>query len=247
MGNSNVHLVMPMAGNGSRFTTEGYRIPKPLIILNGAPFFYWAVQSIAKFNSISSLTFVVLEEHIKMFSIDQEIYRFYPYGKIVTVPYVLPGPVFSCMAAIKNIRDTNPIIFNDCDHMFKSSKLNETLNKGKYNASDAALVTFFSDSTQYSYAYFNEKGEICGTAEKEVLSNRAICGAYLFRNRLIFEEACTLYQETKQKEYFMSGLFSCLCEKGYSICEFPVDFHVNYGTPEELKIAKETSYFGELE
>ena len=56
---------MPMAGRGSRFFENGFVMPKPLIEINGRPFFYWATQSIAKFVDCADITFVVLEEHIR--------------------------------------------------------------------------------------------------------------------------------------------------------------------------------------
>ena len=52
----NIHLVMPMAGGGTRFGSEGFELPKPLIGLQGKPFFYWAAQSVAKFVDVLDLT-----------------------------------------------------------------------------------------------------------------------------------------------------------------------------------------------
>ena len=43
------HLIMPMAGAGSRFKRDGYALPKPIIDINGYPFFYWATRSIEKY------------------------------------------------------------------------------------------------------------------------------------------------------------------------------------------------------
>ena len=34
-----IHLIMPMGGKGSRFSENGFSIPKPLIIINDKPFF----------------------------------------------------------------------------------------------------------------------------------------------------------------------------------------------------------------
>ena len=62
---SKIHLVMPMGGAGSRFFKNGFIIPKPLIELNGKPFFYWATQSIVKFVDVEDITFVVLKKHIE--------------------------------------------------------------------------------------------------------------------------------------------------------------------------------------
>lgn len=74
----NINLIMPMAGGGTRFKKEGIDIPKPLIELNGKPFFFWATQSIIKFVKIDELIFVVLKEHVKKYKIDREILKYYP-------------------------------------------------------------------------------------------------------------------------------------------------------------------------
>ena len=52
-----IHLIMPMGGRGSRFTREGFNLPKPLIEIHGHPFFYWATQSIKKFIDVEKLIF----------------------------------------------------------------------------------------------------------------------------------------------------------------------------------------------
>ena len=44
-----INLIMPMAGGGTRFKKEGMMLPKPLIELDGHPFFFWATQSIVKY------------------------------------------------------------------------------------------------------------------------------------------------------------------------------------------------------
>ena len=36
---SKVHLIMPMGGAGSRFYKNGFKMPKPLIEINGYPFY----------------------------------------------------------------------------------------------------------------------------------------------------------------------------------------------------------------
>ena len=68
-----LHLILPMAGRGSRFFENGFVCPKPLIEIHGKPFFYWAARSIEKFVDCADVTFVVLEEHIREFAIDQKI------------------------------------------------------------------------------------------------------------------------------------------------------------------------------
>ena len=115
------HLIMHMCGAGSRFTQNGYVVPKPLLEIEGYPFFYWAARSIEKFAELEDVTFVILQDHVNKFSLDKLIAKFYPNANMIIVPKVTQGPVFTCIEGIKNIQDDKPIIFNDCDHMFKCS------------------------------------------------------------------------------------------------------------------------------
>jgi len=240
------HLIMPMGGAGSRFSKNGCIVPKPLIKINGYPFFYWAVMSILKFVDVQDLVFVILQQHINTFEIDKEIHRYFPEAQILALPQLLPGPVFSCLAAIRLIKDDNPIIINDCDHMFKCSEINEIFIKGAFEM-DGGLLTFESNETQFSYVQYDERGTIIGTIEKQVVSNHAICGAYIFRNAELFINISEEYIENcPYKECFLSGMYNIMCQKGMLIKEYFLDFHVDFGTPEEYAAAKESKLFFEL-
>lgn len=243
MISSNLHLVMPMGGAGTRFFDNGFIMPKPLIEINGKPFFYWATQSITKFIRVLDLTFVVLQQHIEEFEIDKKIMDYYPEAKIVVIPEVLPGAVMTCLAGIDSLNDGNPILFNDCDHMFKCSEFCDGLNNINY---DGALLTFKSNEPQFSYVrYENEK--IVGTVEKVVVSDDAICGAYVIRNAELFKDAAEIYlKNCCYKEFFVSGIYNVLCDSGYTVKNYSVDYHVPFGTPSEYELAKDSVYFEEL-
>ena len=112
-----LHLIMPMGGRGYRFFKDGYSMPKPLIELNGKPFFYWSAQSVMKFVDVANISFVVLQEHIDQFEIDEKIKEYYPQARIVVIPEVLPGAVMTCLEGVKGLDDGAPLLFNDCDHV----------------------------------------------------------------------------------------------------------------------------------
>lgn len=241
-----IHLVMPMAGGGSRFSQGGFEVPKPLIELQGKPFFYWATQSILRDIKCIDVTFVVLEQHVKQWNIDVVIKSFYPDAKIITVPKVLPGAVCTCLKGIENIGDNLPVIFNDCDHMFSCSALANRLYKQMIDF-DGALITFKSDAAQFSYVKYDAGGNIIGTVEKQVVSNRAICGAYFFANAELFRTMSERYFETCQyKEYFVSGVYNELCKAGKKVSAFQTDFYLSFGTPEEYALAKLSPYLYEI-
>jgi len=247
---SELHLVIPMGGTGSRFYKDRHIKPKPLIEIEEKPFFYWATQSIVKFIDVKSLTFVVLQDHIDKYNIDKKIIKFYPESEIVVIDQVLEGAVLTCLEGIRQINDNSPVMFNDCDHMFKCNSFN-SLFLDKNNESkidfDGGLITFNSSEPRFSYVEYNEYGKIIGTVEKEVVSNKAICGAYFFRNAEIFKKMSEKYlKECKYSEFYLSGVYNVMCSHKLKINSFDVDFHVSFGTPEEYQYAKESNRFSLL-
>lgn len=239
-----IHLIMPMAGGGSRFMQGGFEVPKPLIEIHGKPFFYWAAQSVLHDINCVDITFVVLEQHVRENALDAAISKFFPNAKIITIPEVLPGAVCTCLKSVENISDDLPVLFNDCDHMFRCSALANLLNDTAAIDFDGALITFESSAAQFSYVKYDAGGNIIGTVEKQVVSNRAICGAYFFVNAELFREMSERYFEACQyKEYFVSGLYNELCKAGKRVLAFEADFHLSFGTPAEYDKAIHSSYF----
>lgn len=243
-----LHLIMPMGGRGSRFSKNGFVIPKPLIEINGKPFLYWATRSIEKYIEVADITFVVLNQHIRENHIDEVIRQYYPKADIVAVDFeeVKSGPVMTCLAGLKNINDDQPILFNDCDHMFACDTFAKDMKSGEWDY-DGALLTFESDQQQFSYIQY-ENGRIVGTVEKKVVSNHAICGAYMIRNAQMFRNMAEVYlKNCNYSEFFVSGIYNVMCQKGLDVQNYTVDFHVPFGTPSEYERAQDSEYFKVLE
>jgi len=236
-----INLIQPMGGAGTRFFDDGFACPKPLIDLNGKPFFYWATQSVRRHAELESLVFVVLREHVEGFGIDREVLRHFPEAKIVVLEKVLNGAALTCLEGVKAIANDLPVLFNDCDHMFRSRAFEAFVTDD--GAADGALLTFRSGEPNYSYVQYGEDGGIRRTAEKQVLSNDAICGAYYFRSAAVFAEAVEEYLNScGYGEYYLSGIYNVMAWRGMKLLGFPTDFHVSFGTPAEYEAAKRSPY-----
>lgn len=231
----NINLIMPMAGGGTRFKKEGIDIPKPLIGLNGKPFFFWATQSIVKFAKIDDLIFIVLKEHVEKYKIDREILKYYPNAKLKIIDQVLNGAVLTCLRGIELINNENPVLFNDCDHSFLCETFYDFILKSKDDA-DGAILTFTSNDPRFSYIEINNLGNVTKTMEKKVISNKAICGAYYFKNKNIFKKSAQKYlDDCNYNEYFISGVYNIMIKENMKIKYFLTDLHISFGTPEEYK------------
>ena len=104
-----LHLVMPMAGRGSRFFEDGFVQPKPLIEIHGAPFFYWAARSNEKNIPLDGITFVVLKEHIRDFGLVARIRAYWPDARIVALDEVTPGAAVTCRKGCEDLPDGVPL------------------------------------------------------------------------------------------------------------------------------------------
>lgn len=239
-----VNLIMPMGGRGSRFFYGGYAMPKPLIEISGKPFFYWATQAINKYVELQTLTFVVLQEHIDGYAIDQKIKAFFPQARLVIIPKVLNGAVLTSLEGAKSIDNDLPIIFNDCDQTFHCSELYNFCANGDFSSIDGALVSFKSTEEKYSFLLHDTHGNVTKTVEKQAISENAICGAYYFKNKAVFEAGVTDYLgNCSYSEYFMSGVYNSMIEQGKKIRYFDVDWHLPFGIPEEYNSAKDSRLF----
>lgn len=233
---------MPMAGEGSRFLKEGWTTPKPLIELNGQPLFKHAISSVNVNDIKMKYSFIVRQEHIEKYGIDNGIKSFLPEANVFSVIKTTRGAVETCLIAESVIEDEDAVIVMDCDLEFRSKKFLEiiksTLSQTAENANGGALVSFESQEPKYSYAQLDENGLVCRTAEKEVISNHALCGAYFFSTGKRFKEiAHQLLNEPefKKPEYYVSLLYNYMLNNGEKVQLAPMEEYYSYGTPEELK------------
>ena len=112
---------------------------------------------------------------------------------------------------------------------------------------DGALLTFKSTDPRFSFVSFSEDGFVNKTIEKQAISSDAICGAYYFKNKQIFEEAVNIYLEKcAYTEYFVSGVYNVMADKGLKIKNFNTNEHVSFGTPDEFEEAQSDIVYKEL-
>lgn len=237
-----LHIVMPMAGEGSRFKKEGWTVPKPLISLHGQPLFKHAISSVSASDIDLKYSFVVRQEHIDEYKIDEKIRSYLPNANIFAVLNTTRGAVETCLMAENAIEDSDAVIVMDCDLEFRSQSfmqiIREMLNQEVFESQGGALVSFDSCDSRYSYAELNDDGFVIRTAEKEVISNHALCGAYFFSSGKKFKQVAHRLldePEFKKPEYYVSLLYNYLLADGETVHLAKMEEYHSYGTPEELQ------------
>ena len=233
---------MPMAGEGQRFKKEGYNFPKPLIELEGKPLFLHAIDSVKPDNIELKYSLIIRQEHIDTYSLDKEIKKLIPEANVFSVEKTTRGAVETCLMAESAIDDKDAVIIIDCDLEFSSEDfinfIKRSLSESPETVRGGALVSFHSNNPRYSYALSDENGWVIKTAEKEVISQNALCGAYFFASGKKFKQiAHKLLDEPvmTKPEFYLSLLYNYLIWDHEPVKLTHIDTYRSFGTPEELK------------
>ena len=104
-------------------------------------------------------------------------------------------------------------------------------------------MNFYADSPAYSYVKIEDK-KVSYTVEKEVVSNKAICGAYLFKNKDTFSKYAQEYlANVSDNEAFMSQIYNYIIKNDLDVKSFMVDFNISFGTIDEFNETYQSDIF----
>ncbi len=236
-----LHIIMPMAGEGSRFVKKGFTTPKPLIPCKGKTLFQRALMSLERITCPMKHSFIVRQEHIEKHDITARIKSVLPGASIFSVKETTRGAVETCLRVRPAIAPDDGIVVMDCDLEFYSQAYDDLitgiLKKSVDQVNGGGLVSFDSNNPRYSYAMADAQGRVIRTAEKEVISNHALAGAYFFSKAAsFFRVANRLLQEASHRsdEFYVSLLYNYLIGDGEFVFLTKTDTYYSYGTPEEL-------------
>jgi len=180
-----INLVIPMAWAWSRFAKAWYDLPKPLIDVQWKAMFQWATSS---FNFLKddykiNYIFIVLQEHIEKYKIDEEIKKVYSDAKIIPLDKITRWQAETVLMAKKYINDLNKLIIFNSDTYTIFDENDFPIDNKKI---DWLISCFESNDSRYSYAKLDNYWYVSEVAEKIVISNYATNGMYYFRRWIDF-------------------------------------------------------------
>ena len=228
------NIVIPMAGEGSRFKKVGFCFPKPLIEVNeGKPMIQLVVENIGINPKQSRFIFIVREEHIKKYNIEYLLRLIAPNCIIIPTDGLTEGAACSILLAKDYINNKDKLFLANSDqfvewepNIFMYSVTNDNI--------DGAIATFNSTHPKYSYAKLDENGYVCEVAEKKPISDNATVGFYYFKHGSDFVEGAERMIKKNirvNNEFYTCPVFNELIEDGKKIKCYPVDRYWCIGDP----------------
>lgn len=235
-----LHIILAMAGRGSRFTKAGFTTPKPLIEVGGLPMFKKALSSLDGIKATKRYTIIIRGEHDREYGLTKQLKEVLPEANVVATDEEPTGALRDAYRAKPHLKPDEGVIILDCDLWFSSQPYYDMVQDSLNEKSDivGGLLTFKAHNPRYSFAEIDDNWTVKRTAEKEAISDRAITGAYYIASTKIFEQAADqlLGQPLTEKmpEYFVSHIYNILLGDGGKVKATPIEGYASFGTPEEL-------------
>ena len=222
-----------MAGLGSRFSKEGYSLPKHLISVIDKPM----IQSVIENLNLNANWIFIIRDDLDN-NVKKLLKELKPNCKIIEISEVTDGPVRTSLLA-KDYITEDPLIITNCDQMIHDFDYNKLLEFTKINNADGVLGAFISNSNKNSFVKLDENGYVIDVKEKIVISNIATTGLHFWKNGLDFVSSAEEMIENKEMyndEFYIAPSYNYLIKKGKRVLPFFYNLHFPIGTPNDLKI-----------
>jgi HAD superfamily hydrolase (TIGR01509 family) len=232
--NNQLNVVIPMAGNGSRFKEAGYSFPKPLIEVNGKPMIQAVVDNL---NVQANYTFIVQKEHYEKYTLKYLLEMISPSCNIITVDSVTQGAACTVLLAKNIINNDQSLLIANSDQFVEWNSDDFYYNCENKN-DDGCILTFESIHPKWSFAKIDKNGFVTEVAEKKPISNNATVGIYYWKHGSDFVKyAEQMIQKNIRvnNEFYVCPVFNEAINDNKKIGVFNIDNMWGLGTPEDLK------------
>jgi HAD superfamily hydrolase (TIGR01509 family) len=228
-----MNILIPMAGLGSRFEKAGFTFPKPLIEIHGKPMIQWVIDSL-KINA--KFIFIVQSQHQQKFNIKSLLKYLYPNSKIIETNGLTEGAACTSLLATEFIDNNNPLLIANSDQYIEWDSAKTFYKLSERNV-DGAILTFKSTHPKWSYAKINENNEVEKVAEKEVISNNATVGVYYWKrgkDYVRFANDMIKKNIRTNNEFYICPVYNEAIKNNKKIITEEVKAMWGLGTPEDL-------------
>ncbi|WP_197550608.1 glycosyltransferase family 2 protein [Helicobacter winghamensis] len=233
-----MNILIPAAGAGSRFAKEGYEKPKPFIDVLGKPMIVRVLENLNVDNAhyIIILQKTHLEQEKELCNKISKDYNV----SFVSVESLTEGTVCSVLYARELINNNTPLMIANSDQIIDID-INEYINDCKNRNLDGSILCFKDKEKSPKWSFVRMNGElITEVKEKEVISDIATVGIYLFSKGSLFMDSAIdmiARNERVNNEFYTAPTYNYAIKNGARIGCFLMEFEQMHGigTPTDLE------------
>ncbi len=232
-------VVIPMAGQGSRFAKAGYAKPKPFIDVAGKPMIEQVMENLA--TPGASYLLLARPEHLEA---EPEAAAALETSGDVTflqVDKLTEGAACTVLLARRLIDGDRPILIANCDQIVDFDCA-EFIADCEQRGLDGSILCFRDAALdpKWSFARVGPDGLVEEVQEKKPISDLATVGLYYFARGSDFVDAAIdmiARNERVNGEFYVCPVYNYAIrqKKRIGVYEIPADAMHGIGTPEDLE------------
>ena len=235
-----IHLVIPAAGLGSRFTEVGVTTPKPLIEVFDIPMLYWVISNFS-LSAQDKIWVIGQAKHQLKSRLNPWLENLPQEINFIEIDGVTAGPAQTVFLALEAIQESEGVIVANSDQFVKQNL--DGFIEGVRNATTpASIVTMEATSNAWSYIGRNDLKEMERIVEKEEISNEATVGIYAWSECRYLRDSFNQMFINNVKtngEFYVAPSFNHLIHDRLEVSTFHVGKHGEtvhgLGTPADLE------------
>ena len=235
----NLNVIIPAAGEGSRFAKAGWKKPKPFIDVDGRPMLDHVIENVVPHGS--SATVLLRNSHIQ--AQPNIVKNFKQAGvDILPIENLTEGTACTVLLARKVFDNDNPMLVANSDQLVNfdvSDFVNDCINRDL----DGSILVFRDPSMdpKWSFAKVDGQGLVTEVAEKKPISDLATVGIYLFARGLDFVSAAAdmfAANDRVNGEFYTCPVYNHMITNGARIGVYEVSREAMFGlgTPADLEM-----------
>lgn len=240
-----MQIVVPMSGFGERFRRVGYKVPKPLIEIDGKPI---VAHVIDMFPGESDFIFICNQDHLNepAYRMEAILKEYCPTGRVVGIPAHKLGPI-NAVRQVEHLLDPEqPVVVNYCDFTcyWDWRHFKGFVKESGCAGAIPAYKGFHPHSLgSTNYAYMREmNGWVQDIQEKQPYTDNrmeeyASSGTYYFASARIMSQAFRAAMEQDLNvggEFYVSLAYKPLLANKQPVAVYPLQHFMQWGTPEDV-------------
>jgi hypothetical protein len=212
-------IIIPMAGNSSRFKNAGYLEPKFKLIAHDKSLFEYSVESFKRYFDTATFLFICRKEHDAFAFVNEKTKKIGIRNfKIKELESETQGQAETVLLGLNSFdipNDSSIIIFN-----IDTFRVNFKL-PNQIEIFDGYLEVFKGIGDHWSFVDpMIGTNKVLKTTEKERISNLCSDGLYYFKSAEIFRKSFETLSKSGysgKKEFYIAPMYNDLIKKGFDI------------------------------
>lgn len=234
-----------MAGAGQRFKDVGYKLPKPLLEVDGVPMIVRVVKDLPP---ASRLVFVVNRDHVVENQIDTALTNHFPGARIVVAPGLTQGQACSVQLGIPELDPNEDVLVAACDntHVFNQEAFERLTSAPDV---DAVIWTYRREPRVlvnphwYGWVGVDDENLVTQVSVKrpisdKLLNDHVVSGTFWFRSANLLNTSIDELIRSNirvNNEFYLDSVPPLLVAQGKGVRAFEVDKYIGWGTPDDYK------------